>query len=77
MRDSKRISNILISIERFWRLCPDLKLGQLLINVAWQSGWNNNDIFYLEDDLLELALDDFYKKTILQIEDDGHLNKNI
>jgi uncharacterized protein YihD (DUF1040 family) len=75
MRDPKRISNILTSIERFWRLYPDLRLGQLLINVAYQSGWNNNDIFYLEDDILEQALDDFYRETILNIKKNGKVNE--
>jgi len=73
MRDPKRISDIGISISRLWRLYPDWRLGQLLSNVARQFGWNNNDIFYLEDDILEQALDNFYRETILNIENNGNL----
>lgn len=73
MRDPKRISNIETSIDRLWRLYPDWRLGQLLVNVAMESSWNNSDIFYLDDGALELALDDFYKKTIGKIEKDGDL----
>jgi hypothetical protein len=73
MRDPKRISDIEASIDRLWRLYPDWRLGQLLVNVAMESSWNNSDIFYLDDGALELALDDFYKKTIHIIERKGNL----
>lgn len=49
MRDPKRIKEILRTIERIWKKAPDLRLGQLLENVAYTGGWKDKDLFYLED----------------------------
>lgn len=49
MRDPKRIPEILKAIEKEWKKYPDLRLGQLLVNVI--SEYN---MFYVEDeDLVE------------------------
>lgn len=56
MRDPKRIKRILATVERRWEKHPDLRLCQLLMNVAQGSSvWLSNDLFNLEDDKLEQA----------------------
>lgn len=59
MRDAARIERILNKIKKVWNKYPDLRLGQLLINVDTHFGQN---IFYYEDDELEDALDTFEEK---------------
>jgi len=49
MRDPKRISEILKRLEVVWKKYPDLRLGQLLIDVLHVR---NNFLFYIEDDKL-------------------------
>ena len=58
-RDPKRIEDVLSRIRRLWHMYPDLRLGQLLINVV-----NNpdHDIFYVEDDALISMIEDYQKK---------------
>lgn len=47
MRDPKRISEMLDLIESIWRKNPDLRLGQLLLNIE-----QSRALYYLEDDEL-------------------------
>jgi len=49
MRDPKRIPEILKRLEVVWKKYPDLRLGQLLIDVLHVR---NNFLFYIEDDKL-------------------------
>lgn len=53
MRNPKRIPNILKEIEKHWQKYPDLRLGQLLINVA------GHILFYIEDEDLVKKLEEF------------------
>lgn len=46
-RDEKRISTILSKLETVWRQYPDMRLGQLLLNVC-----GNKDFFAIEDEEL-------------------------
>lgn len=62
MRDKNRISSILDKIEAVWINNPDMRLGQLLVNLAPPR--LNNDIFYWEDTDLELALDNTIEKIL-------------
>lgn len=55
MRNKNRINTILDKIEAIWINNPDIRLGQLLVNLAPPR--LNNDIFYWEDTDLEVALD--------------------
>ena len=49
-RDPNRINEVLSKIETVWRQYPDLRLGQLLVNVCCSY-----DLFMLEDEnLMEL-----------------------
>lgn len=62
MRDPARIEPMLMAIKEMWLLQPDLRLGQLLVNVVRPTE-PCPDIFYLEDEILlqKLAA---YKKQI-------------
>jgi hypothetical protein len=57
MRDPKRIKRILKAIEIIWINSPDLRLTQIIMN-ALKS---NNDPYYIEDDDLEKALNEYMK----------------
>ena len=54
MRDPKRIPGILNEIGRVWEAFPDMRLGQLLLNVAADPA-----LYYLEDDELVHRLLEF------------------
>jgi uncharacterized protein YihD (DUF1040 family) len=59
MRDPKRIDKILKQLEKAWKKAPDLRLGQLLVDVSGNGGTKlENNLFYYEDDNWE---DDFEK----------------
>jgi len=51
MRDPKRIERILNLLRAHWRNVPDQRLGQVIINLV-----GGDNVFYTEDDLLEIAL---------------------
>ena len=54
MRNPDRIPEMLKELEEFWKQVPDLRLGQIISNLSYES-MKNNDPFYMEDDnLLEL-----------------------
>ena len=48
MRDPARIDRVLKIVGQLWKKMPDFRLGQLLYFV-----WDDNDLFYVEDDILE------------------------
>ena len=55
MRDPNRIPNVLYDVQRVWEAFPDMRLGQLLLNVA-----EDPTLYYMEDEelvhrLLELG----------------------
>lgn len=54
MRDLERISRILKKLYIIWQTEPDLRLGQILENIAESRGI---DLFYLEDEELERLFD--------------------
>ena len=56
MRDQNRIDNILNSIGDIWKKQPDLRLGQLLLNVM-----QDPMLYYIEDEALIEKLKEFYK----------------
>lgn len=55
MRDPERIDNILNIIRLIWTDCPDLRLGQLIVN----SVGLGVDLFDVEDDILRGKLIEF------------------
>jgi len=57
MRDPERIDKILSLLEERWKSQPDLRLGQILINLMRQKKKNliAPEVFYFEDSkLLEI-----------------------
>ena len=52
MRDPARIERVMLKLAQVWGTAPDLRLGQLVLNLAGKA-----DPFHLEDDRLEAALD--------------------
>lgn len=59
MRDPERIDNILNIIRLIWTDCPDLRLGQLIVN----SVGLGVDLFDVEDDILRGKLIEFGKEV--------------
>ena len=55
MRDPARIPRILVKLQTYWEKNPDLRLGQLVWALAETD--MDTDTFYLEDNVLEEALD--------------------
>jgi len=55
VRDPKRIRKILKEIGDIWETYPDLRLGQLLLNVI-----NDPALYYIEDEDLVKAAEDLY-----------------
>lgn len=72
-RDPQRISRILKKLETEWRKCPEIRLGQLIVNLA--SIGNRSivapEIFYLEDGDLEELLDEVGNSSISKVLDAG------
>lgn len=58
MRDMCRIDKVLKEVGEVWKQVPDLRLGQLLLNVLQDPA-----LYYVEDDQLVLYLKEFYKRS--------------
>jgi len=58
MRDPKRIPKILNELKGIWGTYPDLRLGQLLLNVA-----KDPQLYYLEDMELLKILRNHYSEV--------------
>jgi len=54
-RDPDRIDEVLEEVEEYWKEHPDLRLGQIIVNIAER---NVVDPFYIEDDELKSALEE-------------------
>lgn len=61
MRDINRIDRITEKLNKLWKQSTDLRLCQLISNVAYINGYCD-DIFYIEDDKFEKILDEQLKK---------------
>jgi hypothetical protein len=55
-RDPARIDQILAAIAEVWHAHPDMRLGQLLVNLL-DPEWNK--LFTIEDDVLAQRLREF------------------
>lgn len=55
MRDINRIDLILDRLKTLWKKYPDLRLGQLILNVI-----NDPALYYIEDEELIDLLEEFY-----------------
>ena len=58
MRNPKRIDKIVKLIKKIWKKNPDLRLTQLISNC-----FDINDLYYIEDDILENKLKEYYLKN--------------
>lgn len=61
MRDPNRIDDILERLKDIWKTYPDLRLGQLILNVA-----NDPLLYYLEDDELLNKMEEIYLKKFYE-----------
>ena len=57
MRDPDRIDRILHQLEAAWYECPDMRLGQLLLNVTRAE--STSGLWSVEDARMEKMLDRF------------------
>lgn len=56
MRNPDRIPKILNEIEKIWQQYPDLRLGQLILNLEYRL-----PLYHVEDEELVAALKALYK----------------
>jgi uncharacterized protein YihD (DUF1040 family) len=52
MRDTRRIEPTLEALKRYWKRHPDLRLGQIIVNMSQVS-----DPFYVSDSVLAFNLE--------------------
>ena len=57
MRNKYRIDAILNELQGIWMEVPDMRLGQLLLNVL-----KDPELYYIEDEELIAKLKEFYRK---------------
>ena len=57
MRDKERIPGILARLEAVWEKYPDLRLGQLIVNVVDDASL----LYILEDNELIEGIEEVYK----------------
>lgn len=55
MRDPNRIDQLLARLKVIWERNPDLRLGQLILNVA-----SDPVLYYVEDEELMTAMEKLY-----------------
>lgn len=63
MRDINQIDKILSLIGEEWKKAPDLRFGQLFFNL---QRWENNNLFYYEDEKLIECLQNFMKEALMR-----------
>ena len=56
LRDKNRIDPFIKKVVKYWKQNPDLRFGQVVSIIERQLG-NGRDIFYVEEDELEVILD--------------------
>jgi uncharacterized protein YihD (DUF1040 family) len=56
MRDPNRIRNILDKLQEIWERYPDLRFGQLIMNL-----FKDYELFYMEDEELMQEIEDLIK----------------
>jgi uncharacterized protein YihD (DUF1040 family) len=59
MRDPERIEPMIALIRKIWYRAPDLRLTQLIMNALKM----NDDPYYVEDDKLKKALEEYIEKV--------------
>lgn len=61
MRAPDRIPRVFAEVERVWRLHPDMRLGQLIVNVAT---WADKPVWDIEEDVLTSEIDRHVKQYL-------------
>ena len=56
MRNPERIDKVINQIRDIWKCVPDLRLGQLILNVIPP----HTELYYIEDDVLLKLIKDLY-----------------
>jgi uncharacterized protein YihD (DUF1040 family) len=59
MRNPERIEPMIALIRKIWYRAPDLRLTQLIMNALKM----NDDPYYVEDDKLKKALEEYIEKV--------------
>ena len=62
MRNTDRIPIILKRLENIWNKHPDLRLGQLFINLCYLLEQQGINMFSIEDDELLTELEKMYRE---------------
>ena len=62
MREPKRIERMIQQLESAWLAFPDMRLGQLVLNITRAE--TTSDLWNLEDDRIEQLLDTFTRLKI-------------
>ena len=48
--------NIMRMVSEVHKMYPEMRIGQLIYCAAAKAGWNNDDVFYLPDEMLMRGL---------------------
>lgn len=66
MRNPERINPIMAKLDAAWQQCPDLRFGQLVLNILGTDGPNGSahtvdadEAYTTEDEIFEAKLDTF------------------
>lgn len=69
MRDPNRIPRILNLLRTYWEENPDLRMGQIVVNLTpgrfqreSDAGWKMMDPYHVEDDMWEAILKNTLKE---------------
>lgn len=60
MRDVKRIDKFCEKLAEYWKLVPDWRFGQLMVNFF---GTLHIDPFFIEEEDMLKLLDDYFQRT--------------
>ena len=73
MRDPSRIPKLMEALEEIWETCPDMRLGQLMVNIQTRGEHplNEHDLFNIEDDKMLERLREYRNQINLSKKDGG------
>lgn len=67
MRPPERIPKLLELLGEYWKKNPELRLGQLILNLTKEHKHrvliNTPDVFYVDDDDLQVVLETLLKEN--------------
>ena len=59
MRDPKRIEDVCNLVRYVWKMVPDLRFGQLVLNIFSELEAKGKNPFYMEDDEMMDFLEEY------------------